>query len=291
MLQSTLLVTALISLSCSPVIVKWSGASPEALGFWRLALAALIIGVWAKLKKTPLALPINQIKWPLLSGLFFFLHLWTYMQAAHNTSIAHMVIIYATNPIFAVIGARLIFKEHLQKIMLLAYPIAFLGIYLLMKERLDAKQSLYGNMMAFISAAFHAFYFLLSKKSRQKTPNLPFSFILYLSTALLFALSALLFNTTLSLPEASHQWGVVLLILLPTFGGHFLMTHLMNKVPVSTLAFSKLIEPGLSTLIAFWVLKEVITYNSLMAFGLTSLAVLIVLAPQYSLRPKLNPDV
>lgn len=278
------LIVSLTSLASSPVIIKWSGANPEAMGFWRLLISALLLS-WVivplqnRQKITPAAL-----KYSCLAGLFFFLHLWTYMQAAHNTNIAHMVIIYATNPLFATIGSILWLKEKFDRRLIWAYPLAILGIFILMQDRFNQPHQIYGNLMALVSAIFHAGYFLMSQKSRSYLPNTLFSFLLYLVTALLFSASALTLQSSVIVTNDKFILSIGLLVLIPTLLGHFLMTRLMTLIPAAKLSFSKLIEPGISSLLAFMVLKEDLSPHTLVAFTLTSLAVMIVLKVKY--QPK-----
>lgn len=280
-LHLTTLIISLVSLASSPVIIKWSGANPQAMGFWRLFVSACLLS-WAIVpSKNREILTRSPFKYTLLAGLFFFLHLWTYMQAAHNTSIAHMVIIYATNPLFAALGSTLWLKEPFNRRILWAYPLALLGLYILMQERLNQPQQMYGNLMALVSAIFHSGYFLLSQKSRLRLPNTLFSFSLYGITALFFSISAIGLQTTLWPLNEKFILSIALLVLIPTLLGHFLMTQLMTLIPVSTLSFSKLIEPGISSVLAFWVLKEDLSSNTLLAFLLTLTAVIIVLRNKY----------
>ena len=267
-----LLLVALMSLSTASVIIKWSQTPASQLGFWRLIGAGFLVVGFQFIRDGNLK-NITFSKWSWLSGLFFFLHLWTYMLAAHHTSIAHMVVIYATNPIYAIWGAYTFFNEPIAKRVYLAYLAAFLGILILMYERLAQGFSLFGNMMALFSAVLHAGYFLSAKKARQFQSNISFSVALYLVSACGFYLLTYFEQTQLVNLSLRASIAVGLLILLPTLLGHFLMTYLMNTMALSKLSFSKLIEPGLSTLFAYFILSEQISSYIVIAFTLTSVAV------------------
>lgn len=275
---------SLTALSLSPVIVKWSETQPELLGFWRLLLAgSLVLGF--QLIRSRKINSFSYSNWSLIAGVFFFLHLWTYMIAAHNTSIAHMVIIYATNPIYAILGGKLFFKEKIPSRIYWAYPIAFLSILMLMAERLNLGFSLFGNIMALVTAVFHAGYFLASKKARQTQDNLNFSTVLYLTSGGGFFLISIFYGSSLLEMNAKSIAAAGLLILFPTFLGHFLMTYLMSHISIAKLSFSKLIEPGLSTLAAYIVLGEKVSPLSFVTFFLTLFSVGIALSTK-----KENPE-
>jgi drug/metabolite transporter (DMT)-like permease len=259
------------------VIVKWSKATPSLLGFWRLILAGCLIAGYQLYKQKNFS-HLSFSIWSLVSGLLFFLHLWTYMLAAHNTSIAHMVIIYATNPIYAMIGGQYLFGEKIPTRIYWTYPIAFIGIFILMAERFQLGFSLFGNIMALVSAVFHAGYFLATKKSRQTQTNLNFSMVLYLTAGLGFFILSIISQNDLFILDQKSWIAILLLILFPTFLGHFLMTYLMKFIPIAKLSFSKLTEPGMSTLIAYLVLGEKISLVSFLAFILTLAAVMIAIS-------------
>ncbi|MFN7728106.1 MAG: DMT family transporter [Bdellovibrio sp.] len=286
-----LFLLALTSLSASPIFVRWSGAPIEFLGFWRLLLAGALFLAWEisrhglqRLRSRDGGLnkfTQSQWRWPVLSGVFFFLHLWTYVASAQNTSVAHLVILYASNPIFTAAGAYFFFGEQLKKRLWIVYPIAFLGLWVLIQDKVShSPQSGYGDLLAVASAALHAAYLLCSKQARKTFENVPFSIGLYTVAAALFAGTALVRGSSLvqSTPEA---WGAIAaLILFPTFLGHALMTNLVNKIDLSVLSCGKLLEPGLSTAMAYFLLQEPVSARTFLAFALTALAVLILVWPQ-----------
>ena len=273
--------TAVTSLSTSPLFVKWSGATVEFLGFWRMLFAGLLILVGMRLKlRDTTSRRLRTWVWPSVAGIFFFLHLWTYSRSAQTTSIAHLMILFAVNPVFTVLGAALFFDEKLKKRLILVYPLAFLGLWILVREKVsNAPESQWGDALAILSGFFHAAYLLASKQARKTIPNLEFSMRLYLVTGLFFGITAVARGIPL-FADSTHGWlGVTGLILFPTFLGHALMTQLVGRINVGVLSCGKLIEPGLSSLMAFVVLGESISSRTAGAFLLTATAVMILFWP------------
>ena len=275
-------IVALTSLSSSSLIVKWSQAPLEFLGFWRLVTAGLLLFTVVLFRHgpRPSRRPFAEWKWPFISGVFFFFHLWTYMMAAQNTSIAHMMILFATNPLFTMAGASLFFREKLNPRLFYAYPLALLGLWILVQEKVSfAPRSLWGDEMAFLSAALHAAYLLSSKRSRQNFDNLSFSTALYLITGMLFGILALVDGSAFMITENRPWFAVFALIILPTFSGHALMTYLVNKMEVSLLSCGKLLEPAISSLLAYFIFDEAVHFRTLIAFVLTASAVFLLFWP------------
>lgn len=276
---------ALTSLSSSPLMLKGAQAPIEFLGFWRLIIAAFILGIfllWREGSRFISNLDWNKTKWANLAGLFFFLHLTTYIFAAQNTSISHAVILFSTNPIFTSVGAIWFFKEKLRKRLFIVYPIAFIGVWLISQEKVSHHDNSHiGDISALITATLHAAYLLASKRARVTLPNMHFSFILYLTAGLFFGFLGLTHNPQIFSYSETRAWLAISgLIIFPTFLGHMLMTNLVSKIDLSLLSCGKLIEPGLSSAMAYFFFKENFTLQSGIAFSLTAIAILILFWPK-----------
>ena len=140
-MTNVLFLLALTSLASSGLFVKWAEAPLDFLGFWRLMTAGLLFLVFVIFHEGHRAFkrPLLDWAWPFISGLFFFLHLWTYMSAAQNTSIAHLMILFATNPLFTMAGAHFLFREKLPRQIFLAYPLALTGLLILVQQKIPPK--------------------------------------------------------------------------------------------------------------------------------------------------------
>lgn len=277
--------TGLLSLSSSPLWVRFAGASIELICFWRLFIASLLILAWMGVKRLlngpsqERALQKKDLLLLLGSGFFFFLHLWTYVASAQNTSVAHLMILFSTNPLFTSLGSRWLFNDPLKKRIWLCYPLAAAGIYLIAQDKVNhAPAGLYGDVMALISALLHAGYLLLSKKARTHVGNTRFSLGLYLSSAAFFFVLALSTDVPLWIQVPSHTTlGILGLVLFPTFLGHVLMTYLVSHMSLTTLSFGKLLEPGMASFLAYILYQEQLTTNTALAFFLTAGSVMLLL--------------
>ena len=138
MLHTLLYFTALIALSTSANWAKLNQMPIEVLGFYRLGIAALLLGLFILIRK-PLPRPKfdANVLWVIASGFFFFLHLWTYKYAAKNTSVSNMMIIFTSNPIWSSMGAIAFFGEKFSKRLVMAYLLALVGVYLLVAHDLS----------------------------------------------------------------------------------------------------------------------------------------------------------
>lgn len=278
MLHILLYFFALFSLSTSANWAKLNQMPLEVLGFYRLGIAALLLGVWVLLKKIKIS--SRGLFWGVLSAIFFFLHLWTYKYAAKNTSIANLMILFASNPIWTSLGALVFFKEKLTKRLILSYLLALFGVYILVANNLKIESTSYlGNLSSLASAFFYATYMLSGKKARHFFNNTSYALIQYSICALLFGLCVLESGAQLTGYNSISWVAVFGLILLPTFLGHFSFTYLVNHMNLSLMTCGKLIEPVMASIIAYFLFKEVLSPYAWISFALTATSVLVLFAP------------
>ncbi len=274
---------ALFSLAQSANIVRLAQAPIEVLGFWRLLISSAIvfaIAQWRGHFLTSIKNHPRATKLSILSGLFFFAHLWTFFYASKNTSIANCMIIYSTNPLFVALGAYVFFKEKLTWRLAFAYVFAFAGIYQLMRHNFQFDQGMvWGDFSALISAVFFTGYLLTGKKVRVQLANTEFSSIIYFVAALCFGLFG--FSKSIDFIHYPLQTWLAILasIILPTLLGHALFTYLMKFMNVNMMTCGKLIEPAISSGVAFILFQEELKLNTIYAFILTSAAVLFLFLP------------
>lgn len=283
---------ALFSLSTSPTWAKINQMPPEILGFWRLFIATVLLFAYLTYKKRALNLfrgpdgPSNQVNrnifWVILSGFFFFLHLWTYKYASKHTLVSNTMILFATNPIWASLGAVLFFKEKLKWHVGLAYVLAFSGLGYFLYESLHfAPDQKWGNWSAMISALFYAIYMMAGKRARADYENSLYSFYQYLTCAICFGITSLLTGAKFIEGYTLISWIAVLgLVFIPTMLGHLGLTYLVKYMDLSLLTCGKLIEPVLASILAYFVFNEVLMDGAGIAFILTATAVFVLFWPQ-----------
>lgn len=280
MLHYAIYIVSIFSLSQSAVLIKLSGIPPETLGFWRMIGASLLLLGFRALKdsyKDILRDIIANKKWVIPTGIFFYLHLWSYSYSAQTTSVAHCMILFALNPLFTAVGAKIAFNEPLEKNVIFSYLFALTGLYFLLRSRLSlGPDSWQGEAAALASGALYSIYALLSKRSRKSMNNWNFSVGIYFVCALCFLATTLTMSTPLTGYSSTAWLALVGTIFIPTFLGHSLFSYLMNYLNINWMSCGKLLEPTLSALVAFLVFRELINIDTILAFFFTSAAVLFL---------------
>lgn len=293
MLNYLLYFIALFGLSQSANLVKMAQAPIEVLGFWRLFFCALLFLPWALRFKSlrPLfqADRRHDLWMGLISGTFFFLHLWTFFYASKNTSIANCMIIFSINPLFTAAGAYLFFGEKFTPRLAMAYVLAFFGIYWLVSHSVHFDQGLVkGDLMALLSALLVSVYLLSGKKLRHSLDNPSFSVFIYSVCAFWFGVTALLRGIEFTGYETNTWWAIAGLVVIPTLLGHSLFMYLIKYMNINLMTCGKLIEPVMSSMVAWILFKEHLKTSTWIAFIFTSASVLVLFAPWSILKQKLQ---
>lgn len=281
MLHISLYLLALLSLSTSPNWAKLNTMPPEILGFYRLAGAAILLGLFLLLSGRLKKIKMNSSTvWALVSGFFFFLHLWTYKYAAKTTLVSNTMILFATNPVWATLGGQIFFKEPLKPRIFLSYLLALIGVFILVFQNLELlPENHLGNSAALISAFFYAVYMMTGKKARQDLTNTSYALIQYSLTAVLFLISSAITGAQFT-GYNTASWGAVLgLILFPTFLGHFTFTYLVKHMNLGFMTCGKLIEPILASIWAYFLFHEQLGNYAIYAFIFTGFSVVILFWP------------
>lgn len=270
---------AIFSLSTAPIWAKLNQMPPEVLGFYRLTIASTLLSIWIFIfKKGKFPKSSKDYGWAIFSGFLFFLHLWTYKFAAKNTLVSNTMILFSLNPVWLSVGAVLFFKERFHWRLLIAYLLSFVSIYLLVAEKIDFTNTYHlGNLSAVVSAFLYAAYMLSGKKARAQFSNSTFAFIQYFTCALCFGVSAVFTGANFSGHGTNSWMAIAGLIVLPTFLGHFLLTYLLPHLNMTFIGCGKLLEPIISSIIAYFVFAEVLSPIAPVSFGLCIAAVLILI--------------
>lgn len=278
---------ALFCLATSPILANINEMPPTVLGFWRMLFAtgALVIYFLFINKKQRPVLNKTNIQWVILSSLFFFLHLWTYKYAAKHAPISNAMTLYASNPLWSTIGAMIFFQEKPKPRYLLAYVLAIVGILFLFQSGVQFNpEHRSGQMAALASAFLYALYLLTGKQARKTYTNQQYSFYQYGITAICFLAVSLFNDEVIAGTYSMNSWlAVIGLVVLPTFLGHYLFSYLIKTMNISLMTCGKLIEPVISSVLAYFIFKEHLSSGVFIAFIFTSTSVIILFWPHVQL--------
>ena len=258
--KALLVALAVAGVSVSGPMVKWSlscGASPVMIAFGRMALSFALLLIPA-LKSGELQAvvhaPKKQVVLACAAGLLLALHYTCWMTSLSFASTFVSTALVCTQPLFVAALSGVLLHEPIKR--------EAIGLLSMGTEH----GSLFGDALALIGAAFIAGHWLTGRAARRNLPALGFMTFVYGVTAL-FLLLISPFAGGLRVTGES-LYGIVVLAVACTLGGHALMTYLLGFVSADVVSFALLAEPIGAAVWALALFHEQVTFPLLVG-GLT----------------------
>jgi drug/metabolite transporter (DMT)-like permease len=269
-LISTLkLCCAILAISSAPIFIRFSetGLGPNATVFNRLLIFVLIfgsiqsarLGLSPRAPKTSDAEPITPQLFGLLLGVgiisVFSLGLWA--TSLEYISVAKSMLLNNLTPIFTTLGSWLLFRKQFDTRFLIGMVIALIGAIALGAEDLySVDNNLLGDGFALLSAVFLAAYLMMVEKLRTR-----FSATTILLSRAIVGSMVLLpltwFTEGQVFPTTATVWGAVIALGIICEGfGQRLLADSMSHFSCSFIALVLLLEPILSTILAWIIFAE-----------------------------------
>jgi drug/metabolite transporter (DMT)-like permease len=267
---------------------------PLTLAFWRdlfvVGALALLLAIF---RRSALRINPGQRKFLVLYGvaLTFMNISWT-LSVALNGAAVSTVMVYASPGITA-IAARFFFKERLSLIRVLAFLGALLGAFFVAKANDPAQWNVNaaGILIGVLSAFGFAFYSLMGKAVSHRRINSWTATLSAFGLATIFLLPTTLITSALgqatapigdaaqySLFSLGTQWSgwliLFVLAVVPTLGGFGFYTASLGYLPAGTANLLATLEPVLTTILAYLLLKETLSPAQLIGGGLIVLSVI-----------------
>ncbi|MEB1810211.1 MAG: DMT family transporter [Bacillaceae bacterium] len=253
-----LLTISIIAVSFAAIFVKWSDAPATILSMYRMYLACLLLFpiVWVKREQF---FKLSSKDWLFLTvaGVFLGLHFALWFGSLKLTTVASSTIILSLQPIVALIGGFLFFKEKASKLIILPIGISVVGVIMVGWGDFGygSSAAMIGNLLSFLSVIAVVAYLLVGQSKVKDISHWIYSFCVFL-----FAGVALtIFNLVFGIPIVGYdarEWGIfVLLAIVPTIA-HVIFNFLLKYVNTTTISMSILGEPVGATLLAVILLGE-----------------------------------
>lgn len=265
-LALVLLLVGALGIALAPILVRLSEAGPTATAAWRILIALPVLALFAGFEARRGVAPAGGGDHRLLiaAGLFFAADLAVWHAALGLTSIANATFFANLSPIGVAVGAWLLLGERPTGAFLAGLALALAGSALLVVGRIDGvgggPQAGLGDTLAMTAAAFYAGYLLAVKSLRVRLGSGAILFWSGLaSLALLLPLAWALDESFW--PQSWRGWlAVGLLGLFSHAAGQGLIAWALRHLPASFSAVALLLQPVVSTLIAWPILGEAVGF-------------------------------
>lgn len=254
------IIIAIIFISFSAIFVKWSQAPATIMSMYRMLLASILILpiVWMKRHEFQ---KISKRQWGFLcfSGSFLALHFALWFGSLKLTTVASSTIILTLQPLIALIGGYLLYREKASKTSILLMGIAIIGAMMIGWGDFGVdQQAVIGDLLSFLSVIAVVCYLMIGQRIVKHISHWVYSFSVFSISGIVLAGYNLITQTPL-LGYELRDWGIFLLLaIFPTLA-HVIFNWLLNYVNPTTISMAVLGEPVGATLLAAILLGERIT--------------------------------
>jgi len=267
------LTIALLAVSVSAILIRLCVSPPTTIAFWRLLIAGVVFVAWSVLSGAQ-RLSRHDLAVAFLAALFLSAHFYFWIASLFMTSINSSVVLLATQPLFALVLQVIFQKVPATGRNLLSLTGGLAGAAILahgdfLKGGLAGK----GDLYSIIGTAMVAVYLLLG--TRRHGPLVPYLGAVYTMSGLMLALVAAASGDTLLASRPIDWLWLGLLAAVPTLLGHTLLNRAMRHFPSYAVNLSILVEPLLTSVLAFFVFAEVPTGNVVLGAVVIIAAVLV----------------
>lgn len=239
------------------ILMRLSDVNPVASAFWRMALAAPVLWLWAwrtAAQDRRASQRTDLSKVVVLTGVYFALDLSIWHLSLHYTSVANATLLSNMTALFIALWLWLVHKTRFSRIFMCGVATALLGAVLLVGPSASlGGHQLLGDALGLLSTVFYAGYQLMIKAGRQhySTARL-MAWSTSISALLLFPFALLMAGPFW--PGNAHAWLPLLaLALVAQIGGQTVIAYAFAHLPTSLASVSLLIQP-LTAAIAAWLI-------------------------------------
>lgn len=236
-------------MSSGSIFARLAEAPALALSFWRCAIAAAVLLLWAspRLGKELGFLTRTERLLALLSGAFLALHFASWISSLEHTTVASSVLLVNTGPIWVGLLTPLVSSDRLGPGLRLGIALSFVGSCVVAGGDLElGRDALWGDLLAVVGALSLSAYLLAGRRLRAKLSLPVYTGVVYGVAALLLLPTAVALGEPITGFSPTSWCWVLALALLPQLVGHTVSNWALAHASAAMVAVSLLGEPILA---------------------------------------------
>ena len=255
---------AVLAVSTSAILVRWSDAPAVVLAFYRVLLTTMLVSPFllTRYRGDLGAFERRDFLVAILTGAALAVHFAAYFESLAWTSVAASVTLVQSQPLFVAIGAFALLRERIGLRKAVGIGTAIAGMIamsageFLAGAAVEGAHPLYGNALAVLGAVMAAIYVLVGRSLRQRVALVPYVLVVY--TACTFTLLGVAVIQDLPLSGyGRREWLLFLALAVgPGLFGHTVVNWALEHVESAVVSVSLLGEPVGATTLALVLLAE-----------------------------------
>lgn len=280
-----ILFAGIFAISASAILINLAKGVPSlSIAFWRVTFSLLLLlPLWTSKRRRQelMRLTSRQRLQLAASGLCLGVHFWSWIASLSYTSVAASVLLVTTNPLWVGLLAPWVTRERLSWRAWGGIGVAMLGAAIVAFEpgMGHASDPLLGNALALLGAIAASGYLMFGRNVR---PYL--ELWSYTSMTLVGAWAVLTCGMLWQggdgvwIGFSLQQWGLLIsMALLPQLVGHSALSWSLRYLRADTVSVVLLNEPIGAALLAWWILGQVPSGQTIFGGVILLLGVFVVL--------------
>jgi len=270
---------AVFAISTSGPMIAACAAPALAIAFWRCFLGSAATAPWVAWRRRGEVRSLTRREWRLavVSGVLLGAHFATWIPSLRFTSVASAAALAATQPVWAVLIARMRGATVSPQVWL-GIALALAGVLVLtgIDFQLDPR-ALIGDGLALVGAMVMAVNVTVGQEIRQSVSTSTYTTLSYASAGVSLLALCLVLQVPLS-GYAARDWLFILgLTAIAQLLGHSLINRVLATTPATVTSLAILFEVPGSILIAAWWLGQVPPLAIIPAIVLLAIGIVLVI--------------
>ncbi len=266
-----ILLVGVLSVSSGAIFVRLAEAPSLVTAAWRLTFATALLWPYAlwQARAELRQLSRREIGLGALAGFFLALHFATWISSLNFTSVANSTVLVNATPLWVALLTPWLTRDRVSRRAWLGIAVSVAGgIVIGCGDFASDPRALLGDGLALAGSLALAFYMLCGRNLRAKLSLPAYLTVCYSSaTALLWV--AVLAAGQPATDFNAQTWGALLgMALVSQHLGHSSYNWAMKYFSAGFIAVCLLGEPVLSSLIAWWLFDEALTWGNAAAAAL-----------------------
>ena len=256
---------AVLAISTSAILVRWSSAPSLIKAFYRVAFTVGLLAPVALVRYRDALSTFSgrDLVAATGAGVALAAHFASWFESLNHTTVAASVTLVQSQPLFVAVGAWVLLDERVGRRTAAGIAVALVGMALMSVSDLLAPSSaprpLLGNALAVVGAVTAAAYVLTGRSVRSRVSLVPYVVVVYSVCAATLLVVAVGNGDPLT-GYPLREWVLFLAMAVgPGIFGHTVINWALAHLESSVVSVSLLGEPLGSTILALFLFGEIPT--------------------------------
>ncbi len=262
-------------------LLQSQGVPSLAIAFWRdLIIAVALFAGIGLIRPSALRVSRENFKGLVVAGLVsigLYHALWVYSIKFNGAAVA-VVLVYSYNA-FVTLGARIIFKEAIRPMQIVALLVSFAGLFLVVRayDPETWRVTWQGTLIGVASAIAQAVYVLFNQRFiKTISPLVSLGYLMGFGSVGLLMITLAISPPALTTALSGSTWAILVFLALgPTLGGYGLFNLALRYVPGKVAGLISVLEVPIAALISFALLGDTLQPPQLAGMALVLISTVL----------------